>query len=239
MQCKSGSNYGANQHSNFKGEAIFFSWPSKAFGEYGDDKIRANESDELLADFLQDVAIKNNKKIHIVAHSMGAYILMNSLTIINERINKTPNLLIARRNKNDGSIFSQIILAAPDIAQDEYREKFSTKNLSKLANNITLYSADNDWALKTSRLVNIPIEGTSQARLGDSTKEFFVVEGMDTIDTRKRIDAQIFGHSFYAEYSSLLSDIHMLLNYEASPDDRMLQKVIDSKGNALWFIREY
>jgi hypothetical protein len=62
---------------------------------------------------------------------------------------------------------------------------------------------------------------------------------MDTVDTRQEISAQFFGHSFYANYRGLVTDIYLLLKYGAEPDDRMLQRVIDNKNEKpLWFIRD-
>ncbi|WP_345977558.1 alpha/beta hydrolase [Sulfurimonas sp. HSL3-7] len=225
--------------TNFNGEAIFYSWPSKENpATYSKDKDRARENFVFFANFLQDIAGKTDKKIHIVAHSMGTYILMNSLAILDDRMSKDDHILSFRRSRNNGKIFAQIILAAPDIAKDDYYQSFSKHNFQNMAENITLYSAANDHVLDSSQIVNYFIEGTAQARLGDSSKEFFVIDGMDTVDTRQEISHQFFGHSFYANYRSLVSDMHLSLRYGAPPNSRMLQEVIDKKGNHLWFIRD-
>jgi len=225
--------------TNFKGEAVFYSWPSSENpATYSADKKRAKENFGLLANFLQDVGEKTNKNIHVVAHSMGTYILMNSLAILNERVNQDSSILATRRYENNGKIFGQIILAAPDIAQDDYHNNFSKYEFSNIAEKITLYSSENDHVLDASRIMNYFVEGTSQARLGDSSAGFVVIDGMDTIDTRQEISPQFFGHSFYANYRGLVSDIYLLLGYGTEPDDRMLQKVIDSNGKTLWFIRD-
>lgn len=225
--------------TNFKGEAVFFSWPSAENPlTYASDKKRAKENFEVLADFLITLASNTDQKIHIVGHSMGTYLLVNSLAVIDKKIEKNPSLLERRRVNSSGKLFGQIILAAPDISKDDYSHRFSEYNISKLANKITLYSSENDYVLSTSRLMNFFVNGVSQVRLGDSSKDFFVVEGMDTIDTRQEISSQFFGHSFYASYRSLVSDMYILLRHGSDPDDRMLQKVIDRKGNILWFIRD-
>jgi len=225
--------------TNFKGEAVFYSWPSAENPlTYAKDKKRAQENFKLFAKFLEDIASQTDKKIHIVAHSMGTYILMNSLVILDNRIKQDSNILSARREKHDGKIFSQIILAAPDISKDDYHKKFSMHEFSKMADNFTFYSSENDHVLYESQIVNYFIEGTSQARLGDSSSSFFVIKGMDTVDTRQEISSQFFGHSFYANYRSLVSDMYILLKYGTYPDNRMLQKVIDKNDNTLWFIRD-
>lgn len=225
--------------TNFKGEAVFYSWPSRENPfTYDTDKDRAKENFELLADFIQQIAQTTDKNIHIVAHSMGTYILMNSLASIERRIKKDNNILQSRRKKLNEKLFGQIILAAPDIARDDYHQKFNKHNFSKMAERITLYSSENDHVLDVSQLFNHFIENTNQARLGDSSASFFVIPGMDTVDARKEISPQFFGHSFYAEYRSLVADIHLILNYSAGPDNRMLQRVVDKNNNNLWFIRD-
>ncbi|CAH9053963.1 hypothetical protein PSECIP111951_03134 [Pseudoalteromonas holothuriae] len=226
--------------TNFKGEAVFFSWPSSENpATYSTDKKRAKDNFKFLAEFLIKLSENTDKQIHIVAHSMGTYLLVNSLSIINEEIDGNDNLLKSRRLKNNNKIFNQIILAAPDISMDEYHHKFNRYSLSKVARKITLYSSINDHVLsKASRFMNYFIEGTGQARLGDSSAGFFVVDGMDTVDTRQEISAQFFGHSFYANYRGLVTDIYLLLNHGTDPNDRMLQRVIDEKNNTLWLIRD-
>lgn len=105
-----------------------------------------------------------------------------------------------------------------------------------------MYSAINDYVLSASRIVNRVTEGNGEVRLGKSSEyskdNFTVIEGMDTVDTRQEISPQFFGHSFYAEYRGLVSDMHLLLNYGAHPDSRMLQKVIDSNDQHVWFLRD-
>jgi len=227
--------------TNFKGEAVFYSWPSEEGifdSSYRKDKARARENFGLLANFLQDLAANTDRKIHVVAHSMGTYILMNSLANLDDRVSKNPDILASRRAGNKGKIFNQVILAAPDIATDEYREEFALHKFPAMAENITLYSAVNDHVLGVSRIVNVFVEGTAQARLGDSSGALFVLDGMDTVDTRQEIDPQFFGHSFYANYRSLVADMYLLLNYGTRPDDRMLQGVSDEQGHHLWFIRD-
>jgi pimeloyl-ACP methyl ester carboxylesterase len=225
--------------TNFNGEAIFYSWPSNENpATYSKDKDRARENFIFFANFLQSIASNTDKKVHIVAHSMGTYILMNSLAILDDRISKDERILSTRRSRNNGKIFAQIILAAPDIAKDDYFQRFSEHSFKDIADNITLYSAANDHVLDSSQIVNYFIEGTAQARLGDSSDEFFVINGMDTVDTRQEISHQFFGHSFYANYRSLVSDMHLSLRYGAPPNSRMLQEVIDKNGNHLWFIRD-
>jgi len=225
--------------TNFKGEAVLFSWPAGANPlKYETEKVRARENFLHLADFLHRLALEKDRKIHIVAHSMGTYILTNALSILDERI-KNRNILLARRNANDGKVFNQIILASPDIAKDTYYKDFTRHNLKDIAERITMYAALQDHVLDYSRFFNYwGSEGTAQERLGDSSASFFIIDGMDTVDARQEISHHFFGHSFYAENRALVTDIYLLLNTGYHPDRRMLQKVVDKNDKKLWFIRD-
>src|SRR3546814_12529074 len=99
-----------------------------------------------------------------------------------------------------------------------------------MAENITLYSAVNDHVLGVSRIVNVFVEGTAQARLGDSSGALFVLDGMDTVDTRQEIDPQFLGHSFYDNYRSLVADMYLLLQYGTRPADRLAQGTSAAQG---------
>ena len=229
--------------TNFKGKAVFYSWPSHEskivplLTDYAKDQDRAKENIPLLANFLNEIANKTDKKIHIVAHSMGTYILMESLAILHQKI-KDEDILKGRRDRENKAIFEQIILAAPDISRDSPYLKSFNQNYSGIANNFTLYSTERDLVLKASRFINYFINDNGKVRLGDSSGKFFVARGIDSVDARQEIPAQFFGHSFYAENRSLVTDIHLILNHEEEPENRMLQRVEDKNKKHLWFIKD-
>jgi len=229
--------------TDFKGKAVFYSWPSHESStaplptDYARDQDRAEENIPLLANFLNEIANKTDKKIHIVAHSMGTYILMESLALLHQNI-KDEDILKGRRDRENKAVFEQIILAAPDISKESpYLNSFN-QSYSGIAKKFTLYSTEKDLVLKASKVINYFINDNGKARLGDSSGEFFVAKGMDTVDARQEIPAQFFGHSFYAKNRSLVTDIHLVLNHEEEPENRMLQRVEDKNKKHLWFIRD-
>lgn len=226
--------------TNFKGNTVLFSWPSKQGDDIGykGDLIQAKKNFSLFADFIQNIASQTDKNIHIVAHSMGTFITMNSLSVLSKRMKNDKTLFKSRLAKTNGKLLNQVILAAPDIRISDFKKTYSSFNLKNLAKNYTLYSTDNDKVLSGSRLINWSMGNSSEARLGDSSNEFTVLKGMQTVDSRQKIDAQFFGHSFYAEYPGLITDLHLVLNYGTHPDKRILQRVRDTKNNVLWFIRD-
>lgn len=225
--------------TNFQGEPVLYSWPSTtSLVDYKGDKDRAKENFTSLARFLLKLAEESDHEINIIAHSMGGYILVHALEKIDEWKEAGEFSVEAICNRRDGRLFDQVILASPDISITNFEEIITSHDITKYSSRMTLYSTHNDKVLTASRLVNIFLEGSGEARLGSSAKAFEVVTGVDTIDARQEIPLQFFGHSFYAKHLTLVSDIHSILNYGVKPDERMLQKVRDHKNQELWFIRE-
>jgi len=222
---------------NFQGKAVFFSWPAgtETLG-YDKDKRRADENVTHLHQFLSNIAESTDKKIHIIAHSMGNYLLVKTLSEMDARIATNDTFLLKRRTKHGGKLFNQIVLAAPDVAQDTFRPLFA-EHLRKLADNYTLYSTYNDLALRLSRGINFLIEKDGTYRLGDSHADFFTIDGLDTVDARLEVGTQVFGHSYYANYPLLITDMYLLFNYGARPENRFLLKVQDDRNQLLWFLR--
>jgi hypothetical protein len=58
-----------------------------------------------------------------------------------------------------------------------------------------------------------------------------------TVDARQEVDTQIFGHSYYANYPLLITDMYLLFHYNARPENRLLIRVRDDQNRHLWFIR--
>lgn len=226
---------------NYKGKALFFSWPSRggAIGlvEYNVDKKRANENVKYLAEFLSKIAVSTNKKIHIIAHSMGGYILAHALASIQDDVLKNPSHFSNRLKENKGKIINQVVFAAPDIAENDFRIIFTEHKLERIAQGFTLYSIKNDEVLKASRLFNHFIEKNGSPRLGDSSLAFFSLDGMDTVDAREEVVSQVFGHSYYAEDKRMVTDLFLLFNNGSRPVDRMLLGVMDVNDRFFWFLR--
>jgi esterase/lipase superfamily enzyme len=95
--------------------------------------------------------------------------------------------------------FNHLILAAPDIDADTFRELAST--LQKLSARITLYESSKDRALIASKVLH------GNPRAGEP---LLVLPGLDAIDA-SAIDTNFLGHSYFSDNYPLLSDIHSIL----------------------------
>ncbi|MCE9605233.1 MAG: alpha/beta hydrolase [Planctomycetia bacterium] len=193
----------------FAGVPMFYSWPSRAnLRSYFSDRNEIGYSYEHVMKFLLDTAKRTDaKRIHVIAHSMGADAVGRAVLAMGDR----------------GKIFDQIVLAAPDVDADVFREQIAPR-LQKIANRTTLYCSRNDWALHASYAFN------DSPRLGDSSRGIMVLEGLDTVDASD-IDTDLLGHSYYGDCMMMLGDVQLLMDKNLPPLERRLSSHLSEKLN--------
>ena len=189
---------------DFGGVALSYSWPSQASvspSAYTTDETNAKWSIPHLSQFLLDLQEETDlDKIHIIAHSMGTRLLTDA---------------VARARTEGFELeLNNVILAAPDIDADIFKEQILPKVMAS-TDRLTMYSSSDDEALKFSKELH------GHHRLGLSGEDLVVVEGMDTIDA-SGIDTSMLGHSYYGSHEKVVSDILKLVIEGLSPEDRQL-----------------
>ncbi|MFO0818043.1 MAG: alpha/beta fold hydrolase [Pirellulales bacterium] len=210
----------------FPGVPLFFSWPSRGNpAEYSWDRQEVEQrSYRDIQRFLVDVARRTGApRVHVLAHSMGAEAVTKAIRELGE----------------EGQIFDQVILAAPDINRKVFHDEIAPR-LIRNARRTTLYCSKNDRALFLSRYWNS--WGDPAPRAGDSTDGPLLAVGTDTIDA-STIRTDLLGHSYYGDCVPLLHDVGLLLREGLSPDQRKLepQVVDDAAPNEprwYWMLRE-
>ncbi len=184
----------------FSGIPIFFSWPSRAsLRHYFSDRNEIDFSRQVIKQFLLDVSRRvEADRIHVIAHSMGADATCRAIAELGDQ----------------GKIFDQVILAAPDIDREVFRLQVAPRML-QAANRTTMYCSKNDWALLASQSFN------DSPRAGDSRDSVLVVKDVDTIDA-SGIDTDLLGHSYYGDCLPILNDVEQLLAFDLPPEERKL-----------------
>ena len=150
----------------FRGRTMVFSWPSKAgFFDYAYDRDSAMWSrDEFERVLHSIVAIPGASRIHIVAHSMGTMLALESLRQLHAEYGDT----VANR-------IGAVVFAAPDIDMDVFSS--AIKRIGPLARKITVIAATNDRALALSgRLAG------GMTRVGAAEKDAIERLGVRVID---------------------------------------------------------
>jgi esterase/lipase superfamily enzyme len=123
----------------FNGQTMLFSWPSRAgLFDYAYDRDSAMYSRDDLERVLRSIVeAPNGGRVHIVAHSMGTMLTLESL-----------RQLYARYGDTVTSKIGAIVFAAPDIDMDIFSS--SVRRIGPLAGKITVIAATNDRALALS-----------------------------------------------------------------------------------------
>jgi len=178
----------------FEGKAVFYSWPSQSsMFKYPQDELNIEWSGRNIKLFLEDYITKSESNdIYLVAHSMGNRGLTKAII---ELMNEKPKL--AQKIK-------EIILAAPDIDADVFKNDIAPKMTSKIKKPITLYVSRNDLALKASNTFH------GNPRAGECGAIPLIAKGIETIDASD-VDTSFLSHSYFADTNSIISDISELI----------------------------
>jgi esterase/lipase superfamily enzyme len=170
----------------FSGPAILFSWPSYGkTSHYLADEANAEWSVPQFAEFLVELRKRTGATtIHLIAHSLGNRVLSRAM----ERIDLDPNV-------TPKPVFSQVVLAAPDMDADVFREQLAPRMLH-LARGITLYGSSDDRAILASKKAH------QIHRAGEGGADLPIIPGIDSIDVTG-MDTSFLAHSYIGAVSVL------------------------------------
>ena len=154
----------------FQGETLAFCWPSKAgLFDYVYDRESAMWSRDAFESVLDTAMMgTENARVHVVAHSMGTMLALESL-----------RQLYARRGEYIMERAGAVVFASPDIDIDVFSS--SIERIGPLATKITIITAANDRALALSRRL-----AGGVARVGASEKARLEQLGLRVIDASQQ-----------------------------------------------------
>ena len=201
----------------YEGTPMFWSWPSEGKTlsyTVDEDNVRWTESH--LADFLREISENSGAtSIDLVAHSMGN----RCLTMALRRLVSSQSVPLVR----------EVVLTAPDIDMEVFKDDIAPAIVGK-GPRITLYASSNDKALQVSR----GIHGFTRA--GEAGDGLLILPPIETIDA-SAVDTTFFGHSYYGDNDSVLSDIFYLLHDGKAPAERFGMETVVRYGNAYWVFK--
>lgn len=189
----------------YKGTAVLFSWPSH--GETLQYEWDRNSALFARAHFIELIKLLERetgiKKVHVLAHSMGNLVVLDALYNYAQTA--------------DPLKISQLVMAAPDMDSDEYKQAIS--KASQIIGGMTLYASSADKAMKISRAL------AAQTRAGDVVGgKPLIVPGVDAIDVTVMGDEVLgINHDTFATNRSLIDDISLLLQGIRPPSKRLVQ----------------
>jgi esterase/lipase superfamily enzyme len=193
---------------NYHGTPVLYSWPAgDGVGSYGhdEDRIREPQEQEQFADFLEQLVTTaraaGTRQIDLVAHSMGNRLLASAAY----RFARThPGI----------KIFDNVVMAAPDIAKNDFSTTVWPR-LQQMAAKSALYVSAFDKALFGSQVIHPNIG----PRLGHAGGGPLVVLGLQTIDASEAKDTFIH-HDHHLRLSGIC-DLSALLIKQWTPERRV------------------
>ncbi|MET4072645.1 esterase/lipase superfamily enzyme [Bradyrhizobium sp. S3.2.6] len=194
----------------YKGLPVVYSWPSwgnavdpiSLARSYDYDRDNALTDGDNFLEFLRLLRDQLGiKKVHILSHSMGNFLVLNAL----------------RRIQTDNGKFGEWILAAPDVDQRQFKQ--FVPGVQGFVSGMTLYASSADRVLRESMRV---ARGTPRAGYVDGKP--LVLPGIDTIDVTSMGDELLgLNHDTFASNRSLIDDIGLLLDGVRPPNRRLRQ----------------
>jgi esterase/lipase superfamily enzyme len=199
------------QANNGKGvNCALFSWPSDGMMTpwlaYASDRRDAAVSGPALArvllkftDFLRTLPedMRCNQKVHLMAHSMGSYVLRNAL-----------QEMLRQTNGKPPRIMDQVFLMAADEDDDAFELDHKLKLLPKMAKRVNVYFNREDRAMAISDLTK-----SNPDRLGDDGPRlpFQIPAKVTQIDCTPVVTGAV-EHSYYLDCAPVIRDEIGVLN---------------------------
>ena len=183
----------------FNGAAVAYCWPTQGgVMKYSSDEPINKASVAPFTQFLTTLreGVPEDTRIHIVVHSMGNRIVMESLSDLPAPEGEKP--------------FTNVVLCAPDVGRSDF-EKWAPGVVAH-SERVTLYANMSDSALIASKGLH------SEARAGDAWKPV-IVDGIETVDC-SRVDLTMMGHSYFGGNTDVLGDLFMLLKEDRPASKR-------------------
>ena len=202
---------------DFDGTPLLYSWPSRGSATaYTADEAAVGISGRRLADFLETVVAQSGARhVHLLAHSMGSRALIEAVQ----------TYLANHPQRGPSRIFGQIIFTAPDVDRDYFVD--AVKPLAAVADRITLYASDTDYALRGSQLFH------DAPRAGMAGSSIVRAMGLDTIDMSS-VPADMLGHNYFAANSGAIFDLFRLLWLGDPPPHRCGMSDRSGSGPIVW-----
>ncbi len=207
---------------DFPGVSVAFSWPAKAVRipipvDFLRDVSRAEESYEALEEFLRKILREHpDRKIHILAHSLGTRILSEVLLKIAEKPSPADAAKLARNEK----LFGEVVLASPAMDAHDFETRLGPHAVA-LCDRVSIFASNVDIALKVQTVA----EKLKSFPLGlFSGKKVAIPNGVFTFDLSElSLGALSLDHAMYSDVEAPIAQMRRLF-VDRMPADYWLKE---------------
>lgn len=198
------------------GVPIAYTWPAGLGGirGYAYDRESGEFTVTHLRRFLKMVAdCPEVERVHIIAHSRGTDIAISALRELNLSC-RAAGVSTQQRLK-----LENLILAAPDVDEEVFMQRFVGEHLLRVAKRTTIYASEHDRAIELSDLVF-----ASRRRLGVlASKDFSpkMKQALAKLPNVQFIECKLSGlsttHNYVFTHPAALSDMILVLRDRRDP----------------------
>ena len=221
---------------------VVFDWPANqgvnARGYLASHKMaRASGAD--LGRFVESVVEQvRPDNLWLVAMSMGSQVVCDSFDYMAAR----PTLADAEKE------IAHVVLAAPDVAEDEFDQKFAAQ-ISRLSKHLTVYVSSTDQALLLSQWVN---RGSRVGRIakaqpdGFDHSQFAHADRLLALESAGSKEIEVVDvtpinrhrnrHNFLTDDPEFLDELYVRLLRPEEPMSRRLYPVRTAGGVVFWIL---
>jgi esterase/lipase superfamily enzyme len=215
---------------------LLFDWPGNQGGSLSGYRRAREVAEASGADLARTLELIVRQvrpaRLWLVANSMGAQVVVNAFSSLYQEA----DFADAETEIED------VVLTAPDVDHEKFDQQFK-REISALAENLTVYVSSNDRALVLSRLVNrAPRRGESTltpdqleeavrvAELIEPDSELVTLVDVTPVNRTRNF------HNFSLETPEFFDDLYLRLTNEGTTRSRRLYRVKTSKGAVYWVL---
>ena len=198
------------------GVPIAYTWPAGLGGlrGYAYDRESGEFTVGHLREFIRSVATcPGVERVHLIAHSLGVHVTISALREL--------NLIYTAQGKSTQRelMLENLVLAAPDVDEELFMQRFVGENLLKAAHRTTIYASQYDKAIELTDIIF-----ASRRRLGTlAVKDFSpkMKQGLAKLPNVQFIECKVSGwllsHSYVFTHPAALSDLILVLRDRRDP----------------------
>lgn len=224
-----------------RGVPIIYSWPAGSglsSRGYNYDRESGEFTLYHLKDFLRALAgTPNLGKVHLIAHSRGADVVISALRELNVYYDaKDPK---ADRPAATALRIGHLVLAAPDIDWEVAQQRLVAERINRACERITIYASPDDLAMafarwlfdSTIRLGTLGLLKLPRQARGNLAQ----LVDVDVIDAR--VSDGLIGHDYFYNNPAVSSDLILLLR-DHRPAGAEHGRPMIKLPNGYWEIRD-
>ena len=215
---------------------LLFDWPGNqgaSLSGYRRAREMAEASGADLARTLELIVRRvRPDRLWLVANSMGAQVVADAFSALYREVDFA----------DVDTEIEDVVLTAPDVDHEEFDEQFK-KEISAIADNLTVYVSSNDRALVLSRLVNRARrrgestltpnqlqEAVRVAELVDAESDRVTLVDVTPVNRTRNF------HNFSLETPEFFDDLFLRLTNEGLTRTRRLYQIKTSEGAVYWVL---